>query len=274
VISGKLFVKSISTRLFMAGCLVSATLSVPAFAADTRNMTIDQRLSRMERQMENQNLVEMFNRLQSLQSEIEQIRGSLEVLSHDIKGMKQRQKDLYLDLDNRIQQVEMAANSMAGSSMGDAGGSMAGFGGDAVAGTSTEGVTEGVPASEQEAYQRALGLLRDAKYKEAVEQFKVVLLTFPEGDYSDNAQYWMGEANYVMRDFNAAIEEFGKVISKYPSSSKIADAHLKIGFSYYELQDFTKAKASLERVVKDYPKTTAARLAQSRLHQMKLRGNI
>ena len=247
-----------------------ATLSASVFAADTRNMTIDQRLSRMERQMENQNLVEMFNRLQSLQSEIEQIRGSLEVLSHDIKGMKQRQKDLYLDLDNRIQQVEMAANSMAGSSMGDMGES--GFGGEV--GSTTEGVTEGVPASEQEAYQRALGLLRDAKYKEAVEQFKLVLLTFPEGDYSDNAQYWMGEANYVMRDFNAAIEEFGKVISKYPSSSKIADAHLKIGFSYYELQDFTKAKASLERVVKDYPKTTAARLAQSRLHQMKLRGNI
>ena len=256
----------------MAGCLLLVTLSASVFAADTRNMTIDQRLSRMERQMENQNLVEMFNRLQSLQSEIEQIRGSLEVLSHDIKGMKQRQKDLYLDLDNRIQQVEMAANSMAGSSMGGMGEPVAGFGGEAE--VPAEGVTEGVPASEQEAYQRALGLLRDAKYKEAVEQFKLVLLTFPEGDYSDNAQYWMGEANYVMRDFNAAIEEFGKVISKHPSSSKIADAHLKIGFSYYELQDFTKAKASLERVVKDYPKTTAARLAQSRLHQMKLRGNI
>ena len=261
----------IPARLFLAGCLISIFAFAPVFAADTRNMTIDQRLSRIERQMENQNLVEMFNRLQSLQREIEQIRGDLEVLSHDIKGMKKRQKDLYLDLDNRIQQVEMAANAMGGVPSGDIGESNLGFGGS---GTEAAGVTEGVPVSEQEAYQQALAFLRDAKYKEAIEQFKIVLLTFPEGDYSDNAQYWMGEANYVIRDFNKAIEEFGKVISRYPSSAKIADAHLKIGFSYYELQDFAKAKASLEKVVKSYPKSTAARLAQSRLHQMKLRGNI
>lgn len=260
-----------STRLLMAGCLFSVVGILPAFAADTRNMTIDQRLSRMERQMENQNLMEMFMKLQNLQREIEQIRGDLEVLSHDIKGMKQRQKDLYLDLDNRIQQVEMAASAMGGVSGGGDLGSPAG---DSSASESGEGVTDGVPATEQEAYQLALSMLREAKYKEAIEQFRVVLTTFPEGNYSDNAQYWMGEANYVMRDFKAAIEEFNKVIKQYPKSTKIADAYLKIGFSYYELQDYAKAKASLDKVIKDFPKTTAARLAQSRLHQMKLQGKI
>lgn len=256
----------------MAGCLVSVLGISPVLAAsaDTRNMTIDQRLSRIERQMENQNLVEMFMRLQSLQREIEQIRGDLEVLTHEIKGMKKRQKDLYLDLDNRIQQVELAASAMGGAPSGDMGMSGDFSGGSEQGG----GITDGVPASEQEAYQMALGLLRDAKYKEAIEQFKVVLLTFPDGDYSDNAQYWLGEANYVMREFRTAIAEFAKVVSQYPNSTKIADAHLKIGFSYYELEDYKKAKASLDTVVKDFPKSTAARLAQSRLHQMKLQGKI
>jgi len=257
------------TRHVVAGFVVSViSISSPELiAAETRNMTIDQRLLRIERMMENQNLVDMFMKLQSLQQEVERIRGEFEVLSHDIKGMKQSQKDLYLDLDNRIQQVEMATSNLSnagnGASLGDLG--FGSNGGDT-------GVKAGEPASEQEMYQAALNLLRDGKFQEASEQFKLVLNTFPSGNYSDNAQYWLGESSYVLKDYKVAISEFSKVISQYPSSSKIADAHLKIGFSHYELGDNEKARQSLEKVIKDFSGTTSARLAQSRLRQMKLQG--
>jgi len=257
----------ITTRVAcLAGCVLFAGLvgvaSVSAAETNTKNMTIDQRLSRMERMMANQSVVEIFMQLQNLQREIETIRGELEVLTHDIGGMKQRQKDLYLDLDNRLQQVEMAASN---------GGSLSASGTSSGGDSSGQVNMTGEPQSEQESYQRGLSLLRSGSYQEAVNQFKAVLEAYPTGDYSDNAQYWLGEAYYVLRDFKAAIAEFAKVINSYPSSKKIADAHLKIGFSYFELQEWAKAKVTLERVVKDFAGTTASRLAQRRLQQLKLK---
>lgn len=242
-----------------------------AAGAATQNMTIDQRLSNIERRMANQNMLEAFNQLQNLQREIETLRGDLEVLSHDISLMKQRQKDLYQDLDTRIQAVETAAKSTAlpGSAFStdrDAAGSLLQDGGV------PSGESLVAPVREQEAYQLALTLLKDGKYAEAVQQFQILLISYPQGDYADNAQYWMGEAHYVMKDFKSAIVEFAKVIKKYPNSSKLADSHLKIGFSYYELEDWKNAKLSLETVLKQFPSTTAARLAERRLQQMKIEG--
>jgi len=128
------------------------------------------------------------------------------------------------------------------------------------------------PAKEQEAYKAAFNLLKVGKYDEAILSYSDFLSKYPNGTYAPNAQYWLGEANYVTRQFPVAIEEFKKVINRYPESRKLPDAMLKIGYIHYELKQSDDARRVLTELTKKFPGTTAARLAENRLQRMKLEG--
>jgi tol-pal system protein YbgF len=132
-----------------------------------------------------------------------------------------------------------------------------------------------IPASpdERKDYDQALALLRDGRYTDAADAFQTFLQKYPQSEYADNAQYWLGEVYYVTRQFPLAQEAFGRVRSDYAESTKSGDALLKTGYIQYELKQWSKARATLNQVVKDYPGSTAARLADERLQRMKSEGH-
>ncbi|MDZ7787334.1 MAG: tol-pal system protein YbgF [Halofilum sp. (in: g-proteobacteria)] len=123
--------------------------------------------------------------------------------------------------------------------------------------------------AERKAYDAAFGLLKDGRYSEAASAFSDFVEKYPEGPYSDNAQYWLGESRYVTRDFGAALEAFRKVVSNYPDSAKVPDARLKIGYSLYELERIDEAREALEQVMQEHDNSAVARLAEERLLKIK-----
>jgi tol-pal system protein YbgF len=122
---------------------------------------------------------------------------------------------------------------------------------------------------ERQAYERAFELLKQGRYDLAVAAFKAFVQSYPNGQYADNAQYWLGEANYVQRQFKDALKEFQAVVNNHPSSPKRPDAMLKMGYTYQELGDLDQARMTLNDVISNYPASTAARLAQKRLQDLK-----
>ncbi len=129
------------------------------------------------------------------------------------------------------------------------------------------------PALEQPIYKQAFDLLMQRRYDEAKQAFRAFLRQYPKGRLAANAQYWVGEASYVMRDFATALDEFTKVVQNYPASKKVPDSLLKIAFIQYEQKEWVKARKTLESVVNQYATTTAARLARKRLERMRIEGN-
>jgi len=129
------------------------------------------------------------------------------------------------------------------------------------------------PALEQPIYKQAFDLLMQRRYDEAKQAFRAFLWQYPNGRLAANAQYWVGEASYVMRDFATALDEFTKVVQNYPASKKVPDSLLKIAFIQYEQKEWVKARKTLESVVNQYATTTAARLARKRLERMRIEGN-
>jgi tol-pal system protein YbgF len=81
----------------------------------------------------------------------------------------------------------------------------------------------------------------------------------------DNAQYWLGEAHYVLKDYVQAQRDFQAVLDTYPNSAKLPDAMLKLGYTFYELKNYKDARTTLQRVVDQYADTNAGKLAQQRL---------
>ena len=118
----------------------------------------------------------------------------------------------------------------------------------------------------------ALGALLDGRYAESARRFAAFLQQYPDGDYADNATYWLGESYYVTQNYQVALETFQDLLARFPDSSKAPDALLKVGYSHYELKDWPQAESVLGQVVGRYPDTTAARLAQGRLRALRLEG--
>ena len=129
------------------------------------------------------------------------------------------------------------------------------------------------PEDEKAAYDQAFQSLKDLKYADAATQFSTFVDQYPNSEYADNAQYWLGESYYVTRNYDIALEAFQGLLATYPDSPKVADGLLKIGYTHYELKQWDQARAALTQVQEQYPNTTLARLAGSRLRSMKLEGH-
>ncbi len=257
-------VRSVVSRFFLL--VVFSVLLSAAFAAFAAvPVDIEKRLQRIERLLDNQNLLQMYTVQQALKQELSRLRGDVDIINHELSQLKQQQKDIYVDLDQRIVELENKISSQQ---------VVAGSEGIAPAVVEAEGSANTGSLSEQESYQAALSVLKGSQYETAIESFQFFLADYPNSDYAANAQYWMAEAYYVLKDYSSAVEHFRKVINAYPGSRKTADAYLKIGFSFYELKEWAKAKVELEKVLADYPASTAARLAQSRLQKMQLEKRI
>jgi tol-pal system protein YbgF len=239
-------------RLLGAAVLVSALLAGCAVdpAKDPVQLKLadlDGRVGRIERVVSNQSLLDMAQRLDAAQSEVRSLRGRVEELEHANEALKKQQRDLYADLDKRL----------SGLSSGSAGS----VGGSGVPG----GPPGGGASGEQAAYTQAFDALKSSNYPAAISGFRAYLSQYPTGALADNAQYWLGEAYYVTRDFDQATQAFRAVGERYPSSRKAPDALLKLGFSQFELKRYGEARATLNDVVSRFPDSDAAKLAKERL---------
>jgi tol-pal system protein YbgF len=246
-------------------------------------------------------MLEMQQQLTRLENEVRQLRGKVERLSHENKRLKNQQNDLYTDLDQRLRAIQAGApaNQLMVETVVPTTPSLTGpvtatmppvaatvpaspqhsslvIGGQrppvSQPVTSMPVLAPADPAKEQASYKAAFNLLKVGKYNEAILSYSDFLRQYPSGTYAPNAQYWLGEANYVTRQFPVAIEEFKKVINRYPESRKLPDAMLKIGYIHYELKQSDDARRVLAELTKKFPGTTAARLAENRLQRMKLEG--
>jgi len=231
--------------------------------------SLEQRLQRLERLLENQTLIDLMTRIDSLQNEVQQMLGQMEEQTYSMEQLQKRQRDLYLDVDRRLRDLEAARASLSAAPIAPA----SGVPGGAMSEPTANGaaVSHAGIASQEEraAYERAFNLLKEGRYDLAVAAFKTFVQTYPQGPFVDNAQYWLGEANYVQRNFAVALGEFDKVVKNHPNSPKRADALLKMGYTFQELGQNDNARMSLNKVIKNYPNTTAARLAQKRLQELK-----
>ena len=260
-------------------------------------------------------LLDMFASLEALRQEINTLRGAIEVQTYNLEQLQQKQRELYSDIDRRLQRLE-AQSAGAGGGLSAGGLDVAGAevaaeappepapgGVAAVTGPEAAPVTSAAPeraerpaadpqaatppsaasppaTPDQEAeaerppldpvraradYQRAFQLLKEAQYSQALTAFTRFLADYPDSAFSDNAQYWLAETHYVLRDYAAAIEAYQALLGTYPDSQKVSHAWLKIGYSQAELGQDALARATLEKVITRYPGTTVARLADERL---------
>lgn len=265
-----------STWVILVSLFISV-ISTAAFAAGNE-VSVENRINRLERLVNSKGLVDIMVRVESMQSELQRLVGEIELQRHSLDEIKKRQRDLYLDIDRRLLQMER------GSGMGSASipvpqpavetptvkeNRVSSPPTRKTTATRAPGVIK-KKEGEQVAYQKAFDLLRALRYEKATQAFRQFLNDFPNGRYAHIAQYWLAETSYHTRKFNIAIQDYQTLIIQYPTSPKRADALLKIGYSQFELKSFAKAKAVLKKLIKSYPGTTEAGQAENLLQKIRL----
>jgi len=258
------------------------SISTPSMA---NPQSIEQRLNRLENILGSQVLMDQSQRLELMQQELQTLRGMLESQENQLDLIRQRQRNLYQDIDRRLSDLEITsgsggsagalpAASVSGGSSPIAPPSATGAGADEVDNElpMTAMVTPG-EKNDKSAYSEAFNTLKAGRYQDAIKAFKAFQKDYPQSPYRANAQYWLGEAYSVSRDYKTALKEFQAVVNNHPESNKVEGAMLKIGYTYYEMQDWAAARSALNQVVSKYPGTAVARKAEERLQRMQREGH-
>lgn len=228
--------------LALGGCSLMEPKEDPALVKATE---VEGRVAQVERQA--QGMLDLQRQIDALQAEVRRLRGELEQAQHEAQSAKAQQRDLYADVDRRLQALEAGAVSAGGAGAASA----------------------AAPAlGDREAYQAALDRLRARDYAAAEKLLRDFPTTYPQSGLLDNAKYWLGETYYVERRYDAALAAFERVLAEHPDSRKAPDAMLKAGYTQYELKKYREARSLLNRVVQSYPDAPAAAEARERLRRM------
>jgi tol-pal system protein YbgF len=231
-----------------------------------------------------QRLSELFYQLQVLQQEVQELRGLVEEQSYQLNRLARDQKEQYIDLDRRVAGLTtgtgMAAASAPGQPAGTAGASIgAGSAGAESSGSGAltapaRGAVAALPGaasgvSEREAYEQAFDLMKGRKFDESIAAFNSLIVSYPNGQYTPNAFYWLGELYLAQQNTEQARQSFMQVINLYPDHPKVPDTLYKLGVAYHRLGDTTRAMDYFSQVQSRYPQSSAAGLAAS--YQQELR---
>lgn len=188
---------------------------------------------------------ELYNRLELLQQEVQELRGLVEQQTFEIKRLKQQRLDDYTDLDQRISVLLQGNSNTPAASLGNATDSDAS---SAIDNNSAVATGEEIP-EERELYRQAIDLLLKQKdFNGSAELLEQYLNYYPQGLFAPNAQYWLGEIRLSNGDTEASKTWFTKLITQYPGHAKIPDAKFKLGKIYFEQGDTIKAKQLLTEV--------------------------
>ena len=187
------------------------------------------------------NQIDFANQVEAIKADIAKLRGQIEVLSYEVEAAQKRQKDFYVDLDNRLRKLEQPP---------------------------VEAKPEAAkpdPALETRDYEAALAGIKAAKFKEAAGAFLAFIKTYPDSTLAASAHYWGAYAHAQARDHAGAADLFGKFAAGWPNDERAPGALENRVASLEASKDAKGAKATLIQLADKYPNTDAGKRAKLRL---------
>ena len=191
---------------------------------------------------EEESLDLIYLKIRALEQEIATLRNLIEENTYLIERYQELQQQRYLDLDKRLHSLlsgELEELNEQSLYLNDL--------------NSTE---------EIDLYKEALELFEVSRYAEALEVFRDLIISFPEGTYSADAYFWSGELYLAQEQLEDAREHYLVVAEKFKDHDRVADCLYKLGVIEKVLLNDEVANSYFSRLISEYPNTGAAELAK------------
>lgn len=183
--------------------------------------------------------LQLANQLEALKAEVAKLRGDVEVMTYELEAVKKRQKDFYVDLDERLRKLETGGAGPAGPID---------------------------PAAESRDYESALNLLKGGKYAEAADAFDAFVAAYQGSSFLPSAHFWAGSAALQAKDTNRATQHFSTVVNQWPQDARAPDALLGVANAQRAMGERRLEVKTLKSVIEQYPDSAAAKSAKQRLN--------
>ncbi len=251
-------------------------------------------------------LLYILNQLNEIKAELKLLRNSVEEMEFENQSTQRRQSDLFLDIDRRLTELEsipiadlqqvaplqegqqtkieagpdtgatqvvvipdgtMQASDEVVTGNPDQAGTIMPDEETRNTDTQADG-TNVVSVAEQDLYDRAIEQLKQSRYEEAINDFQLLVQTWPTSQIADNGYFWMSEALYLNREYEQALAGFTMIVENYPDSDRLPEAMLKIGYIYYDVGEYTNAANTFRSVLERFPNHQVSLSAQTRLRRI------
>jgi tol-pal system protein YbgF len=276
--AGAAWRKTVKRSRLSAAALLAAAIVVPARPATAANKdmerlqlqvaTLQSQLAEIQRTAE-----ESRKEVRRLTELVAEQNALLQKLATDRRQQDEAAAVSFRDLNDRVAEIGEAIEGLRASG-GVVPMPAAGSPPDASAGgaTATPGGAAPAPAAPaapppapRELYSQAYADYARANFDLAIQGFTEYIRNYPGTDFTDNAQYWIGECLYSKKLYEESIEAWNVLLRDYPSSDKIPDARVKKGMALERLGRKSQALVEYRYVVDRFPNSQAARLARERL---------
>jgi tol-pal system protein YbgF len=268
--------------------LIVAMLFVTGLSACVNPQQVDL-LEREQRRLRN-DTANVQSEIESMRTSLADTRANMQQLQRDFSAVKERIEETRYqvgrqigqtsrDGDQRVKDLEARVNKMADSlrlqeeqlkSREDEMKQLRESTQSSPA--ADQGMQNDLSAGETEAvrkdYETAWRAVEKKDYRTAIARFKDFLKKNPKSKLANNAQYWIGESYYALKEYDQAIIEFDAVRSKYPQGDKVPAALLKQGLAFAELGEKVNARLVLQEVVEKYPTTPEAVQARQKMKSL------
>lgn len=253
------------SRAAFAGLCLSAVLFAPAAHAglfdddEARRAILDIR-TKIEQGAANQragqqqlteqidqlrrSLLDLNNQLEQVRGDNAKLRGQNEQLTRDLSEVQRKQKDIQSGVDDRLRKFEPQKVSDGGKEFS-------------------------VEPDEKRQYDEAMELLRKSDFAGTANALTAFRKRWPSSGYTESALFWLGNAQYGVRQYKEAITSFRTLVAASPDNPKAPEALLAIANCQAELKDGKGARKTIDELLKTYPKSEAAQAGRERLASLK-----
>ena len=189
-------------------------------------------------------MLDLNNQLDQMRSDSAKLRGQNEELLRAVSDLQRKQKDIQSGVDDRMRRFEPQKISLDGKEFS-------------------------VEPDEKRQYDEAMDALRKSDYAGTANALSAFRKRWPASGYEESALFWLGNAQYGLRQYKEAITSFRALVSGSPQHPKAPEALLAIANCQAELKDTKTARRTIDELMKAYPGSEAAQAGKERLASLK-----
>jgi len=90
-------------------------------------------------------------------------------------------------------------------------------------------------ATLEERMNVAMKMFNNGDYYDAKSHFRIITLSHSGSRFADQAQFYLAECHYNVKEYILAASEYERLLKVYPTSEFVDDAKFKLGMSYFQL---------------------------------------
>jgi len=243
----------------------SLILAQVQFLSDEQKIA-GQKLAQVESEGANRGVVQLLNRVDGLNADLNRLRGQIEVLTNDINNAQKRQRDMYVDLDTRLRRMEQqsAAARKDQEALPALEERIRKLEQAAAGLTTIPAPVASAAAATAAALPGGVTTVSTPAVAPAATTVAAVQPSLPPASLSavDQAAiqraYDNAYSNYRISDYQGAIRGFDGFLKTYPKHQLAPNAQYWIGESHFHLRDYRAAIEAQRRLLGTYPDSAKA----------------